>query len=61
MAQTFGTLCCFSSKPFLNQLASHVSARRYPLAEIPRGMKFFLIHLLGNETLFLEGFKVCFT
>ena len=35
MAQVFGTLCCFSSKPFLKQLASHVSARRYLSAKIP--------------------------
>ena len=26
MSQVFGTLCCFSSTPFLKQLASHVSA-----------------------------------
>ena len=26
MAQAFGTLFCFSSKPFLKQLVSHVSA-----------------------------------
>ena len=26
MVQVFGTLCCFSSKPFLKQLASHFSA-----------------------------------
>ena len=26
MFQVFGTLCCFSSRSFLKQLASHVSA-----------------------------------
>ena len=42
MAQVFGTLCCFSSNPFLKQLASYVSAATLPLKF--RGMKFFLIH-----------------
>ena len=42
MAQVFGTLCCFPSKPFLKQLASHVSAATLQL-KFP-GMKFFLIH-----------------
>ena len=42
MSQVFGTLCCFSSTPFLKQLASHVSAAMLQL-KFP-GMKFFLIH-----------------
>ena len=42
MSQVFGTLCCFSSRPFLKQLASHVSANTLQLKF--RGMKFFLIH-----------------
>ena len=55
MSQVFGTLCCFSSRPFLKQLASHVSADTFQLKF--RGMKFFLIHP-GNLNIFLEGFKV---
>ena len=42
MAKVFGTLCCVSSKPFLKQLASHVSTAMLQL-KFP-GMKFFLIH-----------------
>ena len=42
MGQVFRTLCCFSSKPFLKELASHVSAATLQL-KFP-GMKFFLIH-----------------
>ena len=42
MAQVFGTLCCFPSKPFLKQLASHVSVATLQL-KFP-GMKSFLIH-----------------
>ena len=49
MAQVFGTLCCFSSNPFLKQLASYVSAATLQL-KFP-GMKFFLIHFF-----FLSGF-----
>ena len=37
-----GTHCCFSSKPFWKQLASHVSAAALQL-KFP-GMKFFLIY-----------------
>ena len=55
MAQVFGTLSCFSSKPFLKQLASHVSAATLQL-KFP-GMKFFLIHP-GHGNIFLEDFKV---
>ena len=42
MSQVFGTLCCFSSRPFLKQLASHVSADTLQLKFT--GMKLFLIH-----------------
>ena len=42
MAQVFGTICSFSSKPFLKQVASHVSAAML-LLKLP-GMKFFLIY-----------------
>ena len=38
----FGTPYCFSSKPFLKQLASHVTAATLQLKF--QGMKFFLIH-----------------
>ena len=51
----FGTLCCFSSKHVLKQLASHVSAATLQLKFL--GMKFFLIHP-GYGNIFLEGFKV---
>ena len=40
--QVFGTLCYFSSRPFLKQIASHVSANTFQLKFL--GMKFFLIH-----------------
>ena len=56
MAQVFGTLCCFSSKPFLKQLASHVSAAMLQL-KFP-GMKFFS-SILGIET-FLFGWLKSF-
>ena len=42
MSQVFGTPCCFSSRPFLKQLSSHVSADTLQL-KFP-GSKFFLIH-----------------
>ena len=44
MLQVFGTLC-FSSRPFLKQLASHVSDDTLQL-KFP-GMNFFLIHPLS--------------
>ena len=34
MSQVFGTLCCFSSRLFLKQLASHVSAATLHLVTI---------------------------
>ena len=52
MWQVFG---CFSSRPFLKQLAAHVSADTLQL-KFP-GMKFFS-SIKGTETFFLEGFKV---
>ena len=55
MAQVFRTLCCFPSKPFLKQLASHVSAATLQL--IFPGLKFFLIHP-GHWNILLEGFQV---
>ena len=55
MSQVFGTLSCFSSRPFLKQLASHVSTNTLQL-KFP-GMKFFS-SILGIETFFLESFKV---
>ena len=55
MSQVFGTLCCFFSRPFLKQLASHVSADS-PQLKSPR-VKFFLIHPRISN-IFLEGFKV---
>ena len=55
MAQVFGTLCYFSSKPFLKQLVCYVSALTLQL-KFP-GMKFFLIQL-GHWNIFFEGFKV---
>ena len=55
MSQVFGTLCCFSIRPFLKQLASHVSTDTLQLKF--QGMKFYLIHP-GNWNIFLEGFKV---
>ena len=54
MSQVFGTICCFS-RPFLKQLACHVSADTLQLKF--SGMKFFS-SILGIETIFLEGFKV---
>ena len=45
MSQVFGTLCCFSSRPFLKQLASHVSVNILQLKLT--SMKSFLIDL-GN-------------
>ena len=48
--------CCFSKKPFLKQLASHVSATTLQLKFI--GMKFFLIHAGHLNIFFFEGFKV---
>ena len=53
MSQVFGTLCCFS-RPFLKQLACHVSADTLQLKF--SGMKIFS-SILGIETIFLEGFK----
>ena len=47
--------CCFSSKPFLKQLASHVSAATFHL-KFP-SMIVFLIHP-GHWNIFSEGFKV---
>ena len=47
--------CCFSSRHFLKQLASHVSADTLQLKFL--GMKFFLVHP-GNLNIFVEGFKV---
>ena len=41
MSPVFGTLCCFSSRAFLKQLASHVSADALQL-KFP-GVKFFLV------------------
>ena len=52
MCQVFG---CFSSRPFLKQLAAHVSADILQL-KFP-GMKVFFINQ-GNWNIFLEGFKV---
>ena len=40
--EVFGTFCGFSSKPFLKELASHVSAAMLQLKF--RCTKFFLIH-----------------
>ena len=54
MVQVFGTLC-FSSKPFLKQRASHVSAAMLQL-KFPC-MNFFLIHP-RHSNIFLEGLKV---
>ena len=48
MAQVFGTLCGFSSKPFLKQLASHVSAAMLQL-------KFPLKHFFGRFKSVLLG------
>ena len=42
MSQVFGTLCCFSSRPFLKQLTSLVSADTLQLKFL--GVKFLLIH-----------------
>ena len=50
MAQVFGTLCCFTSKPFLKQLASHLSAAMLQL-KFP-GMNLII------ETFFSESLKV---
>ena len=47
--------CCFSSKPFLKQLAYYVSAPTLQM-KFP-GMKFFLIQP-GHWNIFFEGFKV---
>ena len=47
--------CCFSSKSFLKELTSRVSASTLQLKLL--GMKFFLIHP-GHLNIFLEGFKV---
>ena len=55
MLQVFGTLCSFSSIPFLKQLEFHVSANSFQL-KFP-GMKFFSF-ILGVERFFLEDFKV---
>ena len=54
MSQVFGTLCCFSSTPFLKQLASHVSAAMLQL-KFP-GMKFFLTHP-RHRNIFFGRFK----
>ena len=50
MLQVFGTLCCFSSRPFLKQLASHVFADTLQL-EIP-GYEVFS-HPYDGENVFL--------
>ena len=47
--------CCFSSKPFLKQLASHASAK--PFSWKSQVWSFFS-SILGIGTFFLEGFKV---
>ena len=53
----FGTLCYFSSSPFLKQLAPHVSADTlYPSAEIPQNEVFS--HPSWELKHFLEGAKV---
>ena len=54
MSQVFGTLCCFSSRTFLKQLASHVFADTLQL-KFP-GIKFFLIHP-GNWNIFWKVLK----
>ena len=54
MSQVFGRLCCFSSRLFLKQLASHASADNLRLKF--RYMKFFLIHP-GKWNIFFEGLK----
>ena len=54
MLQVFGALCCFSSSPFLKQLASHVSANTFLLKF--SGMKFFLVRP-GNWNIFFKGLK----
>ena len=52
MCQVFG---CFSSRPFLKQLAAHVSTDIFQLNS--RVWRFFS-SIKGTETFFLEGFKV---
>ena len=55
MAQVFEKLCYFSSKPFLKQLASHVSTAAFQLKFL--GMKFFS-HPSWALKHFLEGLEV---
>ena len=55
MLQVFETLCCFSSRPFLKQLASHVSSDTLK-AEFTRYEVFS--HPSWELKHFLEGFKV---
>ena len=51
------TFTCFSSRPFLKQLASHVPANTL-LLEIP-GYDVFSHPSWKLKRFFLEGFKVC--